>query len=194
MDKPLLPLANGGCGGGQSPRHLSQFLRITMKRLAKPGKAEANLGRQSKQLAQDERELVAPERLAQTITEFVEWRAFSYWLRLTVDTQGFVSERTIAILRERCPGFLEYASAFAKEQPRESEFLWLRFLEWTDERLFHVSIAEGWRHALGYYATRDPRMDQVRAYWKQCRRAWKLQLPESFPSFEAWRESALQHR
>jgi hypothetical protein len=165
-----------------------------MNRLAKPGKAEADPGRQSKQLAQDERELVAPHLLAQTITEFIEWRAFSYWLRLTVETQEFVSDLMIAILQERCPGFLEYAAAHAKERPREPEFLWLRFLEWTDEKLFHVSIAEGWRHALGYYATRDPRMDQLRAYWKQCRRAWRLQPPESLPSFEAWRESAFEHR
>ena len=180
--------------GPGSARHPSQLLRITMNRLAKLGKAEADLGRQSKQLAQDECGLVAPERLAQTIAEFVEWRAFSYWLRLTVETQGFVSDPMIVILRQRCPGFLEYAAAHAKEHPHEREFLWLRFLEWADERLFHVSIVEGWRHALGYYATRDPRMDQLRVYWKQCRRAWKLQPPEAFPTFEAWRESALQRR
>jgi len=165
-----------------------------MNRLAKPRKAEADLGRQSKQVAEDERELVAPDRLAQTITEFVEWRAFSYWLRLVVETQGFVSDPMTAILQERCPGFLEYAASYAAEHPREPAFLWLRFLEWTDEKLFQVPIAQGWRHALGYYATRDPRMDQLRAHWKQCRRAWKLQPPASFPSFEVWRGSAFQHR
>ena len=165
-----------------------------MNRLAKPRKAEADLGRQSKQVAEDERELVAPDRLAQTITEFVEWRAFSYWLRLIVETEGFVSDPMTAILQERCPGFLEYAASYAAEHPREPAFLWLRFLEWTDEKLFQVPIAQGWRHALGYYATRDPRMDQLRAHWKQCRRAWKLQPPASFPSFEVWLESALQHR
>lgn len=165
-----------------------------MNRHAKPGKAEADLGRQSKQLARDECGLVAPDRLAQAITEFVEWRAFSYWLRLIVETKEFVPDVMITTLQERCPGFLEYAAAYAKEHHGETEFLWLRFLEWTDERLFHVSIAEGWRHALGYYATRDPRMDQIRAHWKQCRRGWKLQPPESFPSFEVWRESAFQHR
>jgi hypothetical protein len=165
-----------------------------MNHPAKSRKAELNMARQSKQLAEDERELVPPDRLAQTITEFIEWRAFSYWLRLIVETKGFVSGPMTAILQERCPGFLEYAAAYAKKNLREPEFLWLRFLEWSDERLFHVSIDGGWRHALGYYATRDPRMDQLRAYWKQCRRAWKLQAPESFPSFEAWRESAFQHR
>ena len=114
-----------------------------MNRLAKSRKAELDLGRQSKQLAEDERGLVAPDRLAQTITEFIEWRAFSYWLRLTVETQGFVSDPMIAILQERCPGFLEYAAAYAKEHPREPEFLWLRFLEWTDEKLFHGSYSRG---------------------------------------------------
>ena len=161
---------------------------------AKSRKADLDLGRRSKQLAEDERGLVAPDRLAQTMTEFIEWRAFSYWLRLTVETQGFVSDPVIGILQQRCPGFLAYAAAYAKEHPREPEFLWLRFLEWADEKLFQVSMVEGWRHALGYYATRDPRMDQLRSHWKQCRRAWKLQPPASFPDFESWREAAFQRR
>ena len=163
-----------------------------MNRAAKSRNAEFDLGQRSKHLAEDERGLVAPDRLAQTITEFIEWRAFSYWLRLIVETQGFVSDPMTVILQERCSGFLEYAAAYAAEHPQEPAFLWLRFLEWTDEKRFQVPIAQGWRHALGYYATRDPRMDQLRAHWKQCRRAWKLQAPESFPSFETWRESALQ--
>ena len=165
-----------------------------MNRLTNFQKAELDLGRRSKQLAEDERELVAPDRLAQTITEFVEWRAFSYWLRLIVETQGFVSGSMVAILQERCPGFLEYATAYAQEHASEPQFLWLRFLEWTDEKVFQVSIAEGWRHALGYYATRDPRMDQLRSHWKQCRRTWKLQPPASFEGFESWREAAFQRR
>ncbi len=165
-----------------------------MNRVAKSRNAELDLGRQSKHLAEDERGLVAADRLAQTITEFIEWRAFSYWLRLIVETQGFVPNPTTVILQERCPGFLDYASAYAKEHAEEPEFLWLRFLEWIDEKHFQVPMVEGWRHALGYYAARDPRMDLVRTHWKRCRRAWKLQPPESFPSFETWRQSALQQR
>ena len=53
-----------------------------MSRVSKSRNAELDLGQQSQQLAEDERGLVAPDRLAQTITEFIEWRAFSYWLRL----------------------------------------------------------------------------------------------------------------
>jgi len=163
-----------------------------MNRVAKSRNPELDLGQKSKQLAEDERGLVAPDRLAQAITEFIEWRAFSYWVRLTVETQGFVSDSTSQILQKRCPGFLEYAAAYAKEHPREPEFLWLRLLEWTDEKMLNGATAEGWRHALGYNATRDPRMDQLRSHWKQCRRMWKLQPPEPFPDFESWREVAFQ--
>jgi hypothetical protein len=165
-----------------------------MNRPAKSRNDEPDLGRRSKQLAEDELAHVAADRLAQAITEFIEWRAFSYWLRLTIETQGFVSGAIIEILQQRCSGFLKYASAYAKEHPGEPEFLWLRFLEWADEKLFHIPIAEGWRHALGYYSTRDPRMDQLRRHWKQCRRAWKVQPPEPFPSFERWREASLQRQ
>jgi hypothetical protein len=165
-----------------------------MKSLPKPRKAELNLARRSKQLAEDEYRLVAPDRLAQAITEFIEWRAFSYWLRLTVETEGRISDFVVATLRGRCPGFLENATVHPKLEPGEPRFIWLRFLEWTDEAIFHVAIAQGWRHALGYYATRDPRMDQIRMYWKQCRRAWKLQPPAPLPGFDSWRESAFQHR
>ena len=165
-----------------------------MKRLSKFRKAELDLGRRSSQLAKDQSQHVAPDRLAETITEFIEWRAFSYWLRLIVETQGFVSEPMIAVLQERSPGFLEQAAAYARLHPREPEFLWLRFLEWADEKVFQLPTAEGWRHALGYYATRDPRMNQIRNYWIRCRLEWKLRPPASFPSFESWRESALQGR
>jgi hypothetical protein len=132
--------------------------------------------------------------LAVTVTEFIEWRAFSYWLRLIVETLGFVPEAVVVILQQRCPGFLEYAAAYAIEHSDEQELLWLRFWEWTDEKLFEAAIAEGWRHVLGYDAMRDPRMDQVRAYWKRCSETWKLESPASVPSFESWLASALQVR
>ena len=91
-----------------------------MNRVAKSRNAELDLGRRSKHLAEDERGLVAPDRLAQTITEFIEWRAFSYWPRLIVETQGFVSDPMTAILQERCSGFLEYAAAYSTKPGQRS--------------------------------------------------------------------------
>ena len=163
-----------------------------MKHTSKIPAPEVKLGRRSQKLAEDESRLVARPRLDETITEFLEWRAFSYWLRLGVDADGSVSDSLAALLRERCPGFLEYAAEYARQHPGEQEFLWLRFLVWTDEKLFQTPATQGWRHALGYYATRDPRMDQLRAYWKHCHQAWKLQPPTPRPSFESWRASAFE--
>ena len=165
-----------------------------MKGTSKNRTSEAELGRRSRKVAEDESRLIARDVLDEAITRFLEWRAFSYWLRLCVETSGAVSDSLGTLLRERCPGFLDYAAAYAEQHPGEQEFLWLRFLEWTDETLFQKPIAEGWRHALGYYAARDPRMDQLRAYWKKCRQAWKAQPPALLPSFENWRVSAFQTR
>ena len=170
------------------------FPRLLMKRTSKTRTAEVALGRRSLKVAEDESRLVARDLLDEAITKFLEWRAFAYWLRLYVETAGSVSDSLAAILQERCPGFLDYAAAYGRRHPGDQEFLWLRFLEWTDEKLFQTPIAEGWRHALGYYAMRDPRMDQLRAHWKRSRRAWKLQPPAVLPSFESWRASALPIR
>jgi len=165
-----------------------------MKRTLNARTAEVALGRRSQRIAEDESRVVARDLLDETINKFLEWRAFSYWLRLCVETAGSVSDSLATVLQERCPGFLEYAADHASQHPNEREFIWLRFLEWTDEHLFQTPIAEGWRHALGYYAMRDPRMDQLRAYWKRCRQAWKLQPPADLPSFESWCASAFQLR
>jgi hypothetical protein len=86
-----------------------------MKRLSKFRKSEIDLGRYSKQLAESESQLVAPDRLAEAITKFIEWRAFSYWLRLVVERDGCVSQSMSAILSERCPGFLEYAASIIQK-------------------------------------------------------------------------------
>jgi hypothetical protein len=155
---------------------------------------EVVLGSESRDQAEIERKNVTAARLAATVTQFIEWRAFSYWLRLIVENIGFVPDTVAATLKERCPGFLEYAAAYARQHPNEREFLWLRFLEWTDDTLFQAAIAEGWRHVLGHDATRDPRMDQLRAYWRQCRESWKREPPACLPTFESWRSSAVQIR
>jgi hypothetical protein len=156
--------------------------------------AEIALGVKSRDQAEAERKNVTVDRLAVTVTEFIERRAFSYWLRLIVENIGVLPDAVAAILQEHCPGFLEYAAAYARQHPGEQELLWLRFWEWKDEKLFEAAIAEGWRHVLGYDAMRDPRMDQIRAYWKRCRETWKFQSPQSLPDFENWRASALQMR
>ena len=154
--------------------------------------AEAALAHKSKKLAESQLRFTNPDRLATTITEYIEWRAFAFWVRLIVEIEGGVSQDIKALLGERCPGFLDDVEAYRRAHPREGEFLWLRLISWIDREKFGFVQAEGWLHALGYYATRDPRMDQITDYWFRCDEQWKRNRPPVFPPFEHWRKAALQ--
>ena len=149
-------------------------------------KAELVLAKRSQKLAEFQRQFVTPERLAETITDYIEWRAFAYWVRSIVEAEGYVSTTMKASLEARCPGFLTSASA-SHEGPAS---LWLRLISWIDQHLFPYAKAEGWSHALGYYAVRDPQCDQIENYWLHCDSAWKRSRPLAFPTFEEWRHGA----
>ena len=149
-------------------------------------KAELALAKRSQHLAEFQRQSVAAERLCETITNYIEWRAFAYWARLIVETEGHIQPVMKAALEARCPGFLALPSR-RREAPAA---LWLRLISWIDEHIFGYAKAEGWSHALGYYAVRDPRYDQVESYWRHCAQTWKCSRPGALPTFEEWRNAA----
>jgi hypothetical protein len=151
--------------------------------------AEIALGARSRHKAEAELKLVDSARFATAITEFIEWRTFAYWVRLVVEIDGGMSARMQAILEERCPGFIGVLTAHRESHPEEREFLWLRLIEWIDHNIFEAANAEGWRHALGFYAARDPRLDRVREYWLRCDDAWKRLPPAELPSLDDWRQA-----
>lgn len=156
--------------------------------------AEVALARKSKKLAESQLRFTNADRLAATITDYIESRAFTFWVRLIVDTEGGISPDMKALLNERCPGFLDDVEAYRPAHPREREFLWLRLISWLDCHTFGFAETEGWLHALGYYATRDPRMDKVTDYWLQCDDYWKRNRPPLLPTFEQWRQAASQSK
>lgn len=161
-----------------------------MKSTTRHREAEIALGARSRHQAEAERKLVDPARFDAAITEFIEWRTFAYWVRLVVGTEGGVSTAMQALLDERCPGFKSSLAAHRKSHPNEREFLWLRLIDWIDNTIFESANREGWRHALGYYATRDSRLDRVRKYWFHCDDAWKRKPPAELPSLHDWRHAA----
>src|ERR1035438_5132059 len=141
--------------------------------------AEIALGARSRHKAEAELKLVDSARFSAAITEFIAWRTFAYWVRLVVEIEGGVSTKMQALLDKRCPGFIADLNAYRESHRDQREFVWLRLIEWIDHRVFGSASAEGWRHALGFYAARDPRLDRVRAYrseerrvGKECRSRW----------------------
>jgi hypothetical protein len=164
-----------------------------MRKTSQLREAEAALGAKSQRLAELQLKQVDPERLAQTITDYIEWRTFAYWVRLAVETEGGISAEIRGILEQRCPGFLKYAEDYQRSHPNEREFLWLRLISWIDDEIFGFAKAEGWPHALGYFAARDPRLDRVRAYWLLCDERRTRNRTSRMPDLAEWRRAALAH-
>jgi hypothetical protein len=158
-----------------------------MKHPANPGDAERRLGRCSQTLAEHEAQFVQPDQLARAVAEYVDWWAFAFWVRLATGLEGRISETTRGMLDARCPGFLEYANQYREQHRDEREFLWLRLIEWIDREIFRSAVEEGWSHALGYYAARDPGLDRVRKYWAACEDLWRVDPPAVVPSYDEWR-------
>ena len=94
--------------------------------------AEAALAHKSKKLAESQLRFTNPDRLAATITEYIESRAFAFWVRLIVETEGGVSPDMKALLDERCPGFLDDVDAYR----RAGAMSWYRFLRISRQRYF----------------------------------------------------------
>jgi hypothetical protein len=174
------------------PRARAAALRFPdlMKCRPTPGDAERRIERWSQALAEREAQLVSSARLVQAVSEYVEWWTFAFWVRLTTDLEGRVSKALKANLEARCPGFLEYAKKHSEQHRGEREFLWLRLIEWIDGEIFHSATEEGWSHALGYYAARNPTLDRVRQYWATCKDRWKIDPPAILPSYDDWRRMA----
>ena len=178
--------------GPQSPIRTGTSLIVisAMKKETMYRRAETALARKSQKLAESQLPSTDPERLATAVTEYIEWRAFAFWVRLIVEVEGGISAEMKSLLDDRCPGFLDDAASYRRAHPRERDFLWLRLISWLDRERFGFARAEGWLHALGYYATRDPRMDQITDYWLQCDEDWKRQRPRVLPTFDQWRRQA----
>ena len=164
-----------------------------MRKTSQLREAEAALGLESQRLAEAQLKNVDPERLAQAITDYIEWRTFAYWVRLVVETEGRVSAEMKTLLEQRCPGFLRCAEDYRRAHPKEREFLWLRLISWVDDNIFGFAKAEGWPHALGYFAARDPRLDRVRAYWLLCDEDRKRNCRGRLTDLAEWRRAALAH-
>ena len=140
--------------------------------------AERRIERRSQTLADEKAQLVAPERMAQTISEYVEWRAFSYWARLIVDIEGHVSETLRSLLDTKCQGFLAYASSYRQRHPGQREFFWLRLIEVDRQRSISFRGGGGLGARVGLLRrARDSDLDRVRKYWAECDDSWKTAPP-----------------
>ncbi len=105
--------------------------------------------------------------------KYIEWEAFSLWVRAVEDVEGTVPEWLVKIIKRRCRGLREI-------------FTWDEVQGWINGRILAAPSQEGWMDAVGYYAARDLRSLRNHAYWEYCEREWKRSKPAVCPSFRDW--------
>ena len=122
--------------------------------------------------------LVDPSTLSEAIASFVEWEAFTLWVRAVVAAEGGVPNIVAAALSARCSAF-----------PRDTsspERLWAELLDWIELNVFREATCQGWIDALTYHARRDTRSRTAWAHWEKVRDDWAASKPSRYPTVEEW--------
>lgn len=125
--------------------------------------------------------LAAPERLADSISRYIDWEAFAYWVRPGLELGSPLPQKIAHELRQRCPGFLE-----GLPDTRD----WQQLMSWIGDHNFEDAKNQGWFEAILLFAHRHPRAIRTMEYAEYCADAWGSRLPDPYPSFEQWRKGA----
>lgn len=129
---------------------------------------------------------VGARRFRKAQQEYLEWEAFSLWVRAIIEAEGHPPAWMLEVLEKRCPGFLQSEKGDRKARPTGAGPLSLRLLEWIHNHIFSDAKREGWLDALIFHTVREPRSKRTWAYWQQCESEWKRKRPCAYPSFEQW--------
>jgi hypothetical protein len=153
---------------------------------AKFSKLERRVGQIASRRAHRQLMQVPWHRFHKAYEEYIRWQAFVLWARAVVESEGFAPSWLKAILRKRCPGFVEEV-----DRSNKTELLGLQLFPWVHNQVFGFAKDEGWPDALVFYGFRDTRSQGCWAYWEHCDSEWKKRRPTEIPSFVQWRRSAL---
>jgi len=150
------------------------------------------------EMAEDKRQivktsrLVGPERFASAVAQYMEWEAFTYWLRSLLESDGKFPDAVVKELQGRCPGFLECDEELRNTlSPEDYTRRWKDLLEWGENRFFSKMQQEGWIHEVVYEARAHPRSVRIVDYWVfYWDERWSSRPHEVYPSFQEWRCAA----
>ncbi len=160
------------------------------KRQWRPTKLERRVQDMARRRAACQLSRVSANRFRKAQREYLEWEAFSLWVRAIADVEGRTPAWMLEVLQKRCPRFLQGNRQPRNTHRRRTDFLPLHLLEWVHNHVFSDAKREGWLDALIFYTVRAPRSQRVWAYWEHCEREWKKKRPRSYPSFKEWSQAA----
>jgi hypothetical protein len=142
--------------------------QATTKRIWHPSQLEQQVSEIARQMADEEAARISWPILHETREKYIEWEAFSLWVRSIEDAEGTVPGWLVKIIRRQCRGVREI-------------FNWDGVQEWINQRILAAPFRERWMDAVGYYAARDLRSLRNNAYWEDCEREWKRSKPATIP-------------
>ena len=137
--------------------------------------------------------LVDPDRLAEAVSRYIDWEAFSYWVRPALELGSEPPAEVGDELEDRCPGFLEVHNKARKRDPDGVSHAWQQLMQWIGDRFFSEAKNEGWFDAILIQAGSHPRAIRTREYADHCGELWSASLPVPYPTFEDWRRDADSH-
>ncbi len=166
------------------------------ERTRRIGKSEACVSEMARREADRQARRIPWKLLLKARRQYVEWNAFSLWVRAITETEGDVPAWLARVLQKRCPGVIasESQGELSEQTPARNQIplLCRRMSEWIECNVLGHAKQQGWLRAVTYYAVRDPDFSRDCAYWQHCERQWRQQAPSIYPSFEEWRRASEQ--
>jgi hypothetical protein len=150
------------------------------------------------EMKEDKRQIIkavrvaGPGRLEAAVAQFMEWEAFTYWLRSLLESDAKFPDAVAKELQRRCPGFLECDEELRNTLPPEGYTKrWKALLEWGENSFFSNIQKEGWFEAVAYKARAHPRSVRTVDYWVfYWDEHWSSGSLDGYPSFQEWRRAA----
>lgn len=123
---------------------------------------------------------------AARVNEYIEWEALAFWARLIAESARGTPEHLVAVLNERCPGFVDQIAGKDARRTGFSTRLWRDLLAWIERHQLARTTSDVDLDAVRAAARTHLRGERIAAYWAHCSSQWKTRPPGRYPGFEEW--------
>ena len=140
--------------------------------------------------ARESAKLVAPDRLTEAATRYMDCAALAHWARPALERGSQPPAEVVRELDRRCPGYLESGLKARSGQSECGLQEWQHMMLWITEHFFQDAKTEGWFEAILIQVRSHPRAIRTVEYAERCSEIWGTQLRCPYPAFEDWRRDA----
>ncbi len=133
---------------------------------------------------------IATSSLTSIAQLYVEWEAFSFWVRSLVQAAREVPSVVRAALDAKCHGFMEHVVALRPRPCSDPQWFWEQLLQWIDTHSFGEAVRDQGLERVRIAARRELRSERVIDYWTKGSAETGDSAAPSLPAFEQWLAAA----